>query len=60
MVFVKIQNTKQKLIACPSKRMPKTTKNYSITELNLCGLVISIVSFTYLLKKEDCDIIIII
>ena len=33
-----IQNGKPKLIAYASKRLPKTARNYSITELEMCGL----------------------
>ena len=36
-----VQNGKPKLIAYGSKRMPKTARNYSITELEMCGLVIN-------------------
>ena len=46
-----IQNGKPKLIAYTSKRLPETAKNYSITELEMCGLAINIASFAYLLKK---------
>ena len=35
-----------------SKRMPEAAKNYSITELEMCGLAINIASFAYLLKKD--------
>ena len=47
-----IQNGKPKLIAYASKRLPEATKNYSITELELCGLAINIASFSHLLKKK--------
>ena len=30
-------------------------RNYSITELEMCGLAINIVSFTHLLKRVDFD-----
>ena len=33
--------------------MPEGAKNYSITELEMCGLVINITSFAHLLKKVD-------
>ena len=33
-----IQNGQPKLISYVSKRMPETAKNYSITELEMCGL----------------------
>ena len=45
-----IQNDKPKLIAYMSKRLPEAAKSYSITELELCGLAISIASFSHLLK----------
>ena len=34
-----IQNGKPKLIAYASKRLPKAGRSYSITELELCGLL---------------------
>ena len=40
-----IQNGKPKLIVYASKRLPETARNYSITELELCGLAINIASF---------------
>ena len=53
-----IQNGKPKLIAYTSKRLPEAAKNYSITELELCGLAINIASFSHLLKRVDFDIIV--
>ena len=53
-----IQNGQPKLIAYASKRMPEAAKNYSITELEMCGLVINIASFAHLLKKVDFDTIV--
>ena len=41
-----------------SKRMPEASKNYSITELEMCGLAIDITSFAHLLKKVDFDAIV--
>ena len=35
-----IQNGQPRLIAYASKRMPEAAKNYSITELEMCGLAI--------------------
>ena len=35
-----IQKGKPKLTAYASKRLPKTARNYSITKLGMCGLVI--------------------
>ena len=46
-----IQNGKPKLIAYASKRLPEAAKNYSITELEMCGLAINITSFAHLLKE---------
>ena len=37
-----IQNVKPRLIAYASKRLPEAAKNYSITELEMCALVINI------------------
>ena len=45
-----IQNGKQKLIPY--------TSNYSITELEMCGLAINIASFAHLLKRVDFDAIV--
>ena len=53
-----IQNGKPKLIAYASKRLPEATRNYSITELELCGLAINIASFSHLLKRVDFDAIV--
>ena len=48
-----IQGGKPKLIADASKRFPEAAKNYSITELEQCGLAINIASFAHLLKRVD-------
>ena len=53
-----IQNGKPKLIAYASKRLPEAAQNYSITELEMCGLAINITSFAHLLKKVDFDAIV--
>ena len=53
-----IQNGKPKLIAYVSKRLPEAVKNYSITELEMCGLAINITSFAHILKKLDFDAIV--
>ena len=53
-----IQNGKPKLIAYASKRLSEAARNYSITELEMCGLAINITSFTHLLKKVDFDAIV--
>ena len=38
--------------------MPEATKNYSITELEMCGLAMNIATFWHLLKKVDFDAIV--
>ena len=53
-----IQNGKPKLIAYASKRLPHAAHNYSITELETCGLAINIASFTHLLRKVDFDAVV--
>ena len=53
-----IQNGKPKLIAYASKRLPEAVCNYSITELEMCGLAINIASFAHLLKKVDFDAVV--
>ena len=35
--------------------MPEAAKNYSVSELEMCGLAINITSFAHLLKKVDFD-----
>ena len=53
-----IQNGNLRLIAYASKRLPEAVRSYSITELELCGLVINIASFLHLLKRVDFDAIV--
>ena len=53
-----IQNGKPKLIPYASKRLPEAAKNYSTTELEMCGLAINIMSFVHLLKRVDFDAIV--
>ena len=53
-----IQNGQPKLIAYASKRMPEAAKNYSITELEMCGLAMNIATFSHLLKKVDFDAVV--
>ena len=53
-----IQNGKPKLIADSSKRLPEAACNYSITELEMCGLAINIASFAHLLRKVDFDAVV--
>ena len=38
--------------------MPEAARNYSITELEMCGLAINIASFAHLLKRVDFDAIV--
>ena len=40
-----IQNGQPRLMAYASKRMPEAAKNYSITELEMCGLAMNIMTF---------------
>ena len=53
-----IQNGKPKLITYASKRLPEAAHNYSITELEMCGLTINIASFVHLLRKVDSDAVV--
>ena len=53
-----IENGKLKLIAYVSKRLPEAARNYSTTELEMCGLAINIASFVQLLKRVDFDAIV--
>ena len=53
-----VQDGKLRLIAYASKRMPDAAKNYSNTELEMCGLAINITSFAHLLKRVDFDAIV--
>ena len=53
-----IQNRKSKLIAYASKRLPHAACNYSLTELEMCGLAINIASFAHLLRKVDFDAVV--
>ena len=50
-VLYQIQNGKPRLIAYTSKRSPEAARNYSITELEMCGLAINIASIVHLLKE---------
>ena len=42
----------------PAKDCQKPPKNYSITELELCGLAINIACFSHLLNRFDFDAIV--
>ena len=57
-MLYQIKNGKPKLIAYASKRLPEATRNYSITELELCGLAINIASCSHLLKRVDFNAIV--
>ena len=52
------QDGRPRLIAYVSKRMHEAVKNYSITELEMCGLAINIDTFSYLLKRVDFDAVV--
>ena len=52
-MLYQIQNRKPKFTAYGSKRLPEAVRSYSITELELCGLVINIAHFSHLLKRVD-------
>ena len=52
------QDGKPRLLTYASKRMPEAAKNYSITELEMCGLAINIATFSHLLRKVDFDAIV--
>ena len=49
---------KPKLITYASKRLPEAAHNYSITELEMCGLAINIASFVHLLRKVDFNAVV--
>ena len=53
-----IQNGKPKLTAYASERLKEVARNYSITELELCGLAINIATFSHLLKRVDFDAVV--
>ena len=53
-----IQTGKPKLIAYANKILPEAERNYSITELEMCGLAINIASFTHSLKRVDFNMIV--
>ena len=38
--------------------MPEAAKNYSITELEMCGLAMNIAIFSHLLKKVNFDAVV--
>ena len=47
-----VQGGKPKLIAYVSKRMPEAARNYSITELEMCGLAINIAKLCTPIEKS--------
>ena len=53
-----IQNGKPKLTVYTSKRLPEAARNYSITELEMCGFALNIASFAHLLKRKDFNAIV--
>ena len=57
-MLYKIQNGQPRFIAYPSKRMPEAAKNYSISELVMCRLVMNIATFSHLMKKVDFDAVV--
>ena len=57
-ILYQFQDEKPRLIAYASKRMPEAAMNYSIIELEMCGLAINIATFSHLLKKVDFDVVV--
>ena len=53
-----VQDGKPKLVAYMSKRMLEAARNFSITELEMCGLAINIASFVHLLKRVDFNTVV--
>ena len=53
-----VQNGSPSLIAYVSKKMPDAGKNYSIPELEMCGVAINIASFAHLLKRVDFFVVV--
>ena len=47
-----VQDGKPKCIAYTGKKMPEAAKNYSITELEMCGLALNITSFAHFFEKS--------
>ena len=54
-ILYQYQDGKPRLVVYASKRMPEAAKNYSVTELEMCGLTINIATFSHLLKRVDFD-----
>ena len=57
-MLYQFQDQKPRLIAYMSKIMPEAAKNYSITELEMCGLATNIATFSHLLKRVDFDAVV--
>ena len=57
-LYIRFRIGKSKLIAYASKKLPEAACNYSITELEMCGLAINIASFAHLLRKVDFDAVV--
>ena len=57
-MLYQFQDGKPRLVTYVSKRMPEAAKNYSITELKMCGLANNIATFSHLLKKVDFDAVV--
>ena len=53
-----VQDGCPRLIVYVSKRMPEAAKNYSITELEMCGLAMNIANVAHLLKRVDFDAVV--
>ena len=55
-----VSNTKWKvqINGLCKQKVPEAAKNYTITELELCGLAINMASFSHLLKRVDFDAIV--
>ena len=49
---------KTKINSICKQKITRSSKNYSITELELCGLAINIYSFSHLLKRVVFDAIV--
>ena len=45
-------------MASMGQGLPESTRNYSITGLEMCGLAINIASFMYLLTRVDFNAIV--
>ena len=57
-LLYQIQDGQPKRIAYTSKKMPEAAKNYSISELETCGLAINVATFAHLLKRVDFDAVV--